>query len=47
VSLGSGKYIAPPPDWSSITPAGVVLESLKRFWKSDTNGIGQLNDANQ
>ena len=48
VSLGSGKYLAPPPDWNSITPAGVVLESLKSFWKSDViNGIGQLNDANQ
>jgi hypothetical protein len=49
VALGSGKYIAPPPDWNSITPAGGVLESLKSFWKSDANanGIGQLNDANQ
>ena len=47
VSLGGDKYLAPPPDWSSITPAGGVLESLKSFWKSDANGIGQLNDANK
>jgi hypothetical protein len=47
VSLENGKYLAPPPDWNSITPAETVLESLKRFWKSDTNGIEQLNDANQ
>jgi hypothetical protein len=47
VSLENGKYLAPPPDWNSITPAETVLESLKRFWKSDVNGIGQLNDANQ
>ncbi len=47
VSLAGGKYLVPPPDWNSITPAGVVLESLKSFWKSDANGIGQLNDANK
>jgi hypothetical protein len=49
VALGGGKYLAPPPDWNSITPAGSVLESLKNFWKSDANanGIGQLNDANK
>jgi hypothetical protein len=48
VSLENGKYLAPPPDWNSITPAETVLEALKSFWKSGAvNGIGQLNDANQ
>jgi hypothetical protein len=46
VAIGE-QHFAPPTDWNSITPAGGVLESLKRFWKSDANGTGQLNDTNQ
>jgi hypothetical protein len=49
IAVGGGQFLVPPTDWKSITPAGVVLDSLKRFWKSDAdvNGIGLLNDANQ
>jgi hypothetical protein len=49
VAAGGGKYLTPPQDWKSITPAGGVLESLKNFWKSNTdvNGVVQINDANQ
>jgi hypothetical protein len=49
IATGGGQFLVPPTDWNSTTPAGVVLESLKRFWKSDAdvNGIRQLNDANQ
>lgn|GEM_PF-3465913 len=49
VAMENGKYLAPPPDWNSITPAETVLESLKSFWKSgaDVNGIGLPNDTNQ
>jgi hypothetical protein len=39
ISLGKGQYLAPPADWHSITPAGAVLESLKRFWKADMNDV--------
>lgn len=45
VAVGNGKYLVAPADWKVVTPAETVLESLKRFWKSDTNDIGQLNDA--
>lgn len=47
VSLGSGEYLIPPPDWNSITPAGVALESLRLFWKEETMNDVPLDSVEQ
>ncbi len=50
VELGEGRYLIPPAEWDSITPAGPVLESLRRFWRANAvngapaDGVGQVDN---
>jgi hypothetical protein len=50
VELGEGQYLIPPAEWDSVSPAGPVLESLRRFWRANAvdgtppDGVGQVDN---